>query len=381
LLGGGGRLARFAGAQYPEARLPRGTAPAYDRLVATIDALLIPSISTWDLLGLELHFLDAVAANRTAPVLIVYATPGRTVSIGRYHLYSGAPEHDGVAATRRLTGGRAVGAGDGWIGMALIAPGWAALLPERDAGIKPDQVMNRYARGLLAGLRALGLECFYPGRDAITLERREVAMCTFDSDASGALLFEASIAVSRGMEDLSRDLDRLDPAGAIPSAVHTEDTSTTLARALNRNPAFQEISSAIVRGYAEALGNLQPRQLTADEATQAAFSTRELQSIHWLRRVADPSEYNRSGRIAAQLGQISAWLGVSDENRIERSMLSGDFIASSSGVSELEAALEGQPHDLVAVSNATTRVFANARAFVLGLGELSNLVRLIANAQ
>ena len=346
-----------------------------------LDAIVIPSISTWDLLGLELHLLEAIAANLSDPALIVYSTPGRAVSIGRYHLYGGAPEHSGIAATRRLTGGRAVGAGHGWLGIALVAPSWRALLPERDANIKPDQVMNRHVRGLLAGLRALGLECFYPGRDAITIERREIAMCTFDSDASGALLFEASIALSRGMEDLSHDLDRLDPAGTVPSAVHTPDTSITLARVLNRDVSFAEVARAIVRGHAEAFGNLHERELTADERARAAHGGKELQSIHWLRRAAEASEYNRSGRIAAQLGQITAWLGVSPDNRIERSMLSGDFVANSSGVAELEAALEGQTHDLVAVSNAVTRVFAGAGNFVLGLGELSNLVRLIANAQ
>jgi len=346
-----------------------------------LDAIVIPSISAWDLLGLELHLIDAVGAHRSDPTLIVHSTSGRAVSIGRYHLYGGAPEHDGIAATRRLTGGRAIGAGEGWIGVALIAPGWGALLPERDANLKPDQVMNRHVRGLLAALRALGLECFYPGRDAITIERREIAMCTFDSDASGALLFEASIAVSRGMEELSRDLDRLDPTGAVPSAVHTPDTSITLSRALNREVSLEEVARAIVRGHGEAFGNVQQRELTAGERTQAAHRGKELQSIHWLRRVADGSEYNRSGRIAAQLGQITAWLGVSADNRIGRSMLSGDFIANSSGVAELEAALEGQPHDLAAVSNAVTRVFAGDRNFVLGLGELANLVRLIANAQ
>jgi lipoate-protein ligase A len=361
--------------------LPRETGPAYDRLVAKLDAIVVSSISTWDLLGLELHFLDAIAARRAEPTLIIYSTPRRVISLGRFHLYDGAPEHEGIIATRRLTGGRAVGAGEGWVGMALIAPSWGTLLPERDANIKPDQVMNRYARGLLAGLRALGAECFYPGRDAITLEKREIAMCTFDSDATGALLLEASIAVSRGMEELSRDLDRFDPGGAVPSAVHTPDTSTTLARALNRDFTFKEISSAILRGYAEAFGNVEQRELTADETTQAAFSTRELRSIHWLRRVAEASEYKRSGRIAAQLGQITARLGVSADNRIQRSMLSGDIIANSSGVAELEAALEGQAHELGAVSNAVTRTFANGRNFVLGLGDLANLVRLIANAQ
>ena len=224
-----------------------------------LEAIVRPAISPWELLGLELHLLEAVAARRSAPALVLYATTGCAVSIGRYHLYAGAPDHDGIVAMRRLTGGRAVGAGDGWLGLALVLPGWGALLPKRDANLKPEQVLNRYSRGLLAGLRALGLECFYPGRDAITIGRREVAMCTFETDNSGALLFEASIAVNRGMEDLSRDLDRLDPAGTVTSVVHSRETSSTLERELRREIGLAEVADAVVRGYREVLGDLRER--------------------------------------------------------------------------------------------------------------------------
>jgi lipoate-protein ligase A len=325
--------------------------------VHALEAIVRPAISPWDLLGLELHLLEAVAVRRTKPLLVVYATTGCAVSIGRYHLYAGAPEHDGVVAIRRLTGGRAVGAGDGWLGLALVLPKWGSLLPKRDANLKPEQVMNRYARGLLAGLRSLGLECFYPGRDAITIDRREVAMCTFETDSSGALLFEASIAVKRGMEDLSRDLDRLDPGGTVPSIVHSRETSSTLER------------------------DVRERELAHEEIGHAVEGGKALQSIHWLRRIADPCEYNRSGRITAQLGQIEAWLGVSADNRIERLMLSGDLIGNSSGIAAFEAALEGQTQDLIAVSNSAAKIFSADRNFILGLGELSNLVRLVVEAR
>jgi lipoate-protein ligase A len=349
--------------------------------VPALEAIVRPAISRWDLLGLELHLLEAVAARRSAPVLVLYATGGCAVSIGRYHFYGGAPDHDGIVAMRRLTGGRAVGAGDGWAGLALVLPGRGALLPKRDANLKPEQVMNRYARGLLAGLRALGLECFYPGRDAITVERREIAMCTFEADTSGALLFEASIAVNRGMEDLSRDLDRLDPAGTVPSVVHSRETSSTLERELRRELDLAELAEAIVHGYREAFGEVRERELAADEIKHAVESGKALQSIHWLRRVADASEYNRSGRMTAQLGQIEVWLSVSADNRIERVMLSGDLIGNSPGIALLEAALEGQTHDLIAVSNAVAKVFSADRNFILGLGEVSNLVRLVVEAR
>lgn len=346
-----------------------------------LEAIVRPVISPWDLLGLELHLLEAVAARRRAPVLVVYATPGRAVSIGRYHLYGGAPERAGMGAMRRLTGGRAVGAGDGWLGLALVLPNWGALLPERDANLKPEQVMNRYARGLLAGLRALGLDCFYPGRDAITIGQREVAMCTFETDASGALLFEASVGVNRGMEDLNSDLDRLDPGGTVPSVVYGRETSSTLARELRREIDFAEVAGVIVRGYGETLGEVRERELAHQEIGHAVEGGKALQSIHWLRRVADASEYNRSSRMTAQLGQIEAWLGVTAENRIERLMLGGDLIGNSSGIADFEAALEGQTHDLVAVSNAVARVFSAERNFILGFGELSNLVRLVVQAR
>jgi len=349
--------------------------------MAALDAVVVPSISPWDLLGLELHFLEAVAAHRTAPVLILYSLPGRAVSLGRYHLYSGAAERDGILALRRITGGRAVGSGEGWIGLALVLPNRTALLPERDANLKPDQVMNRYARGLLAGLRSLGVECFYPGRDAITRERREIAMCTFETDAAGAMLLEATIAVNRGMEEMVHDLDRLDPNGNITSAVYGPETSTKLVRELNRDASFDEITRAIIGGYAEELGGVNERGLAAEEWAQAAQRGKALQSIHWLRRAAEASEFNRSGRIAAQLGQIEARLSVSAENRIERAMLCGDFIANSPGVAELEAKLEGRAHDLIAVSNAVTSTYAGGNNFILGSGDLSNLVRLIAGAQ
>lgn len=183
------------------------------------------------------------------------------------------------------------------------------------------------------------------------------------------------------MEELVRDLDHLDPTGTVPSAVHGPETSSTLMREMKREIPFDELSKAIVRGYSETLGATRERNLTDEEVAHAARVGKELQSIHWLRRVADPSKYNRTARVAAQLGQIEASLGVSEDNRILRLMLSGDFIANSPAIADLEAAIEGQGHDLIAISNAVTKVFAGDRNFILGLGELSNLVSLIANAQ
>ncbi|MFZ0890116.1 MAG: hypothetical protein WA005_16855, partial [Candidatus Binataceae bacterium] len=230
-----------------------------------LDTIVLPECDPPLLLGLELHFLAAMHAGRSLPVLIVYALPGHLISIGRYHLYGGPERRGGVRALRRLTGGRIVGAGQGWVGTALLLPGWSALPAARGLPLKPDQIMNRCVRGALAALRTMGLDCLYPGRDAVTVERREIAICSFETDASSALLFELMLAVGRGMEDLVHDLERFDPDGALVSPMYGPEVATNVARELKREASFAEVADALARGYASMLGEVEPRRLNPAE--------------------------------------------------------------------------------------------------------------------
>jgi lipoate-protein ligase A len=79
-------------------------------MMADLDVILAPALAPDELLGLQLHLLDAIATRETPPVLLIYTSAGRTVSIGRYHLYCGPVERDGINVMRRLTGARVVGA-------------------------------------------------------------------------------------------------------------------------------------------------------------------------------------------------------------------------------------------------------------------------------
>jgi lipoate-protein ligase A len=349
--------------------------------MAALDVILAPALAPISLVGLELYLLEQVVTRQTAPALLIYSSPGRYISIGRYHLYAGVAERAGIGAFRRLSGGRVVGAGDGWLGLALIFPSRNALLKEDAARLKPDQIMNRYARGLLAGLRSLGLDCFYPGRDAITFEHREVAMCSFETDASGAMLFESMLAVNRGMEDVVHDLEQIDPDGALPCRMYTPESATKLARERGREIVFDKLADAIATGYQGLLGETRTRELSPDEMAQAERRGRELVTSGWLNcriPLALPSKAIKKNRIAAQLGTIEAEVALEAEGTIAAATLSGDFIANSSAIAELETELRGKRLDLGSVSHAVTKVFGRSDNFFLGAGELSNLVNLIA---
>jgi len=349
--------------------------------MAALDVIIAPALTPDALAGLELHLLDAIVSRETAPVALIYSSPRRYISIGRYHLYAGPAERAGIGAFRRLTGGRVVGAGAEWLGLALMLPNRTALLKEDAARLKPDQIMNRHARGLLAGLRSLGLDCFYPGRDAITFEHREIAMCSFETDASGAMLFESMLAVNRGMEEVVHDLERIDPEGALPCPMYTPESATTLVRELGREVAFDELADAIASGYQGLLGETRARELTASETADTTNRGRALVASGWLNnriRIVPPSGTCKRNRIASQLGAIEAEVALESDGTIAAATLSGDFIANSSAVAELETELGGKRLDLGSVSHAVTKIFGHGGNFFLGAGELSNLVRLIA---
>ena len=274
-----------------------------------------------------------------------------------------------------------MGAGAGWLGLALMLPNRTALLEEDDARLKPDQIMNRYARGILAGLRSLGLDCFYPGRDAITFEHREIAMCSFETDPSGAMLFESMLAMNRGMEETVHDLERIDPEGALPFQMYTSESATNLAGELHREVEFDELAEALAAGYQSLLGETRARELTTSETAEATSRGRALVSSGWLNdrmRTAHPSAACKKSRLTAQLGAIEAEVALDSDGTIAAATISGDFIANSSAIAELENELRGKRFDLGAVSRAVTKTFAREENYFLGAGDLSNLVSLIA---
>jgi lipoate-protein ligase A len=351
--------------------------------VAVLDAIVVPDCDPSTMLGLELHLMEAVGARKSPPTLIVFGRGGqaaRAISLGRYHLYASPKERGGVRAYRRLTGGRIVGAGTGWLVVALILPSRSALLRAEDAGLKADQVMNRCVRGLLGAMRALGLDCFYPGRDAITVARREIAMCSFETDASGAILFEAALAMGRGMEELAHDLERFDPDGALTSAMYDRETATTLARELGREVSFGEAADAVVAGYGALAGEIRRRDLTAAEREESARRGAALNAAGWLNdRKPDPA-LDRTSRAGAQLGFVEARLRLGESGAIERVMIAGDFIANSPGLARFESELRGHPLDLPTVTAAAVRTFGDGANYFLGMGDLANLVSLVMKA-
>jgi hypothetical protein len=232
-------------------------------------------------------------------------------------------------------------------------------------------VMNRYVRGVLRALDALGVEAFYPGRDAITVDGRILGLVSFEVDAAGTLLFEAIVANREDFGRLPALLEAVDPTGVVPAIFLHADGVTSLAR-LDRAVTTGEVAEAVRRGYADAFGvesEMDGRPLAAAAEDAAAWVAS--------RRVRPGFDRRAASRI--QLGMLEVRLAAAG-GRIADVLVSGDFIADSSAIAELEAGLRGAAATPAGVAAAVDAVFARAAHFVLGIGPLPTLLDTIVQA-
>jgi hypothetical protein len=215
-------------------------------------------------------------------------------------------------------------------------------------------------------------------RDAITCAGRELAMCTFEENADGALLLELFIAVQRGLDSLPFEMERFDPEGSLTCPFYNGDGCTHLARELMRTIGFEELTVHLEAGYRSQFGGAQHRDLTVDE-TAAAHQHASQLAQQWLAgRRPDPL-LTLTGRQSIQLGSMEIHLAAADD-RIERVEFYGDFIANSAGLVRFEQSLGGQRLDLMTLTSVALQTYSDGLNFMLGCGDLSNLARVILKA-
>jgi lipoate-protein ligase A len=302
-------------------------------------------------------------------VLRVEELCGSVLSLGRYHFL---PEGGAgpTAIARRLSGGRAVPAGDGFVGVSLVLPHRSALLATDPFALTPAQVMNRYVRGILEGCKLAGVAAFYPGLDAITVGGRTLGLVSFEVDAHGALLFESILAVGDDFSRLPALLDAVDPSGTVAARLQTPDETTSLACELGRAPSLDELAAWIRQGY-EARLDVRCVERSLDAAMCAAADDRA-----WLETRRRRPTLARRGSVASLLGVFEAHFALADD-RIEDLVFTGDFLADSAGIARLEAALRGCAAERVALERIVHAVYADPRHFILGIGPVTTVVDAI----
>jgi lipoate-protein ligase A len=333
---------------------------------AGLHGTCLPSIS----LASDRHFLHVVQRPVRQPfgVLRLYELSTEVLAIGRYHLAPQSRPGAGVTLHRRLCGGRAIPLGPGFIGLSLILPHRSALFGDDPLLLAPYQVMNRYVRGLLTAGRQVGLDLLYPGRDRVTLNRKMLALVSFEIDRAGALLFEAVIANERDFSVLPALLEQADPDGVVKAEMLTPDATTCVAAELGRPLSLSQLAEVLREGYETAFGiECLPHSTSPLEAQAIEnIATHEFTAERWLRPGRHRFDHHAVTR--TQLGVFEAHFTIEQGRFIKEVTFAGDFIANSQGIEELERGLRLCPAEWRAIDAVAAEVFAKPENFILGIG-------------
>lgn len=314
-------------------------------------------------------FLQAVQDTQTA-VLRVYTQPGDQVMLGRYHGVGTLPKTDQITVARRLSGGRVVPGGDGFVNFSLIVPHRSAPFSDEPYHLAPFQVLNRHVRGLLHGLKTAGIDVFYPGRDLVTVEQHPLAWISFSVEDNGAVVCEGGVSVQRDFSLLPYLLDRVDPNGTISSQFFMPDQVTNLERLTGTAPAFSQIAALIRNGYAEQPNfacldeDLSHREREQIDRSAAASSD---SSDAWLHSWPLRSDLPFHASTTITLGNLDIRFSVSQNQTLKEVHFGGDFLAPSATTMLLQRSLSGCPLEYTALWEVIEQTFLHPQHYMLGL--------------
>jgi hypothetical protein len=220
--------------------------------------------------------------------------------------------------------------------------------------------MNRYLRGLLAGLRSAGARnAAWFGRDFVSAEGRQLAVVSQEGTASGGAALEAIVAISRPLplpNEFTRYPAHRDARTGGPRPV-------TLEELRGKPSTFEEVASAIEQGYAAAYER------------EASVADRILPEAPLPPAEEDEEGFAASGLHEIPVGFAEALVAL-QRGRIARVRLRGDLIAPAFVMGALESDLVGVPAEPAEVGRRVDAAFRRPHAFVHGVREL----RVLADA-
>jgi hypothetical protein len=339
----------------------------------TVEVTVEPDLDPDRSSTLDAQRVQLAAQQRDRAWLRVYSLRGAVVSLGRYHI---APTGGGdarVSLHRRIAGGRVIPHGAGFAAVALTLPHRSALVAAEPFALRPEQALNRFVRAVLAGLRGLGVDAFYPGRDRITVDRRTLGAVSLQSEPSGASVFEAVLAIDGDWLRLPALVQAVDRDGVIAAEVVAGDQVTTFA-AHAPAPSLDDLARFIGSACTQQFGVELVSGTVPPEPPDAAAG-----AAQWLASRCLRAQLDRRAVAWGQLGVLEVYLSVTD-GTIADALLAGDFIADSASVERLEQRLRGCRFERGAISAVVEAVYADPHSFLLGVGPLQTVVDTILSA-
>jgi hypothetical protein len=319
--------------------------------------LFEPDVAADAALATGAQLTDELGA-RADVVLYGAALRGDAYCLGRYQHEQQALSDTTRPWLRRSTGGATLRVGAGIVYIALALAHRSTLM-----ACPAGRLLNRNVRGVLGGLRHVGLQLNYFGRDFLSVGSEPLIYVAWDLREDGRALLEFFVAYDSAW--LVPPEQQAYPARNEPMLRGRVPTTIAHARAsLRPHDIVQAIADGHARNFAVAW---QPRDLPTREpvAEPDRFAS---EPLSW----SSPRE--------EAIGFVSAGVALDATGKLARVRVAGDFFAHRACVTTLETQLVGAiPNDQV-VGAAVDAVFARSGYDVEGIRSLSVIRDVILEA-
>lgn len=304
----------------------------------------------------------------------IWRRPVEGLLLGRFHRAD--PESSaGAGLSRRLSGGRVLPCGPGVVCITMAAPTVDWFDP-KGASLRPDQVLNRALRPLLALLRGDGIDAFYPGRDLVTVGGAPIAHASFTVARDGVALVEMHVAETPAFATLEALLDRFDPRGVAGVDRQALASSTSLAQQKTPARSNQAWTERFATFAADALACEARVVGPAPEGGDVTLA-HDSAARDFLGEPGPADGDARSAATVSMLGVVEC-AGRMRGDRLTGLRICGDLIAPFHTLDDVASECEGEPLRPANIRKALARAMAQPRSFVLGLRELDELILRIA---
>jgi lipoate-protein ligase A len=328
-------------------------------------------------LATDHFFLQDVQKSKTG-VLRVYSLSGNVLLLGRYHGVAELSDAGQLSVARRLSGGRVIPGGAGFVQFSLILPHRSAFFSDDPYNLAPFQVLNRYARPIVQGLKAGGIDVFYPGRDLFTVRQKPLGWLSFTTEDDGTFLCEGGLAMQRDFSTLPHFLDRADPHGTIPCQFFAPEQVTSLEQLRGRRVSVAQIAALLRHGFVQqTLLEVTDEDLSSVEQATITSLTAPYSSLAWLQDRSLRPDLACHATTPTQLGVLQVRFSLTPDNTLAEVQLSGDLIANPAAIAALECSLRGCTLEREALWRVVDQTFLQPQHYLLGIGPLETVVETL----
>ena len=244
-----------------------------------------------------------------------------------------ACHRSGTPFNRRPTGGGAIVMGEGQLGDAVTGPA--------PAEERPKALLLRFSEGIVAGLRSLGIEAAFGGKNDLKVGDRKIAGLGLYLDGNGGLLFHSSILADL---DIPFMLDVLNiPAVKLGDAAvgAVESRVTTASRETGTEWNGKSLREVIADGFAEAMGitliGSEPTKAEAERASTLVAT--KYQTEEWIHQRSPQPDATATSLIKTPGGLVRLYLALSGD-LVKSALFAGDFNQLPPPLAEFESRLK-----------------------------------------